>query len=69
MKEPIVNLVPIAKTLAEQNSDFTAESSPPPGKVSTSTPVRSPKPGKAAPTQRPVRATITLKQVAARASR
>jgi hypothetical protein len=69
MKEHAVNPVRIAKTLAQQKSDFTAEGSPPPGKVFTSTPVRSPEPKAAALSQRPVRRTITLKQVTARASR
>jgi hypothetical protein len=68
MNKPVVAPVPVAKTLAEQKSDFTAEGSPPPGKVSTSTPVGSREPEKAIPTARPVRATITLKRVAARAS-
>ena len=40
--------MPAAKTLAEQESDFTAEGSPPPGKVSTSIPVSPPEHGEAA---------------------
>lgn len=68
MTKPVVTPVPAAKTLAEQKSDFTAEGSPPPGKVSTSTPVSSPDPKRASPTQLPARATITLKRVAARSN-
>jgi hypothetical protein len=66
MNKPIVTSVRAAKTLAQQNADFTAEGSPPPGKVSTSTPVVSREPQVTTPTQRPVRATITLKRAAAR---
>lgn len=42
MNKPVVPAVPVPKTLAEQKSDFTAEGSPPPGKVATSIPVASP---------------------------
>jgi hypothetical protein len=42
MKKSAVKPVPVAKTLAEQKSDFTAEGSPPPGKVSTALPISSP---------------------------
>jgi uncharacterized protein YjlB len=69
MNKPVIIIpAPVAKTLVEQNSDFTAEGSPPPGKVATSTPVSSSEPEKASPTQRPVRATITLKRVVARSN-
>jgi hypothetical protein len=68
MNKPVVAPVSVAKTLAEQKSDFTAEGSPPPGKVSTSTPVGSPETEGVAPTDRPVRATVTLKRIAARAN-
>ena len=68
MNKPVVTPVPVAKTLAQQKSDFTAEGSPPPGKVSTTTPDGTPEPAQASPTLRPVRATITLKRVASRAS-
>jgi photoactive yellow protein len=44
MNKPAVVPLPAAKILAEQESDFTAESSPPPGKVSTSIPVGSSEP-------------------------
>lgn len=66
MNTPVVIPTPVAKTLAEQKSDFTAEGSPPPGKVSTSTPVNSPDSKTATPTRRPVRGTITLKRLVAR---
>ena len=39
MNKSAVAPMSAAKTLADQESDFTAEGSPPPGKVSTSTPV------------------------------
>lgn len=68
MDKPVVIPAPVAKTLAEQKSDFTAEGSPPPGKVSTSTPVGPPHSKMATPTQRPVRGTITLKQLVARSN-
>jgi hypothetical protein len=68
MNKPVVAPVPVAKTLAEQKSDFTAEGAPSPGKVSTSTPVDSPAPDKGTPAKHSVRATITLKRIAARAS-
>ena len=67
MNKPVVNPVPVAKTLAEQKSDFTAEGSPPPGKNSTTTPDGTPEPDQASPAPRPVRATITLKRIASRA--
>lgn len=63
MNKPVIIPAPVAKTLAEQKSDFTAEGSPPPGKVSTSTPAGSPHSKSATPTQRPVRGTITLKRL------
>jgi len=49
-------LSPQPKTLAQQQADFTAEGSPPPGKVAASTPVTAQKP---APT--PQRATPARK--------
>jgi catalase len=49
MPQPPISPPPLAKTLTEQKSDFTAEGSPPPGKVSTSVPVTAPEPGKKAP--------------------
>jgi hypothetical protein len=67
MNKPSTSPVPAAKTLTEQKSDFTAEGSPPPGKVSTSLPASSPEPGQASPAGQPERATITLKPAAARA--
>jgi hypothetical protein len=53
MKKPPVIPLPVPKTLTEQKSDFTAEGSPPPGKVLTTTPETAPEPGKPAapPTQ------------------
>ena len=33
MIRPVLTLPPKAKTLAQQNTDFTAEGAPPPGKV------------------------------------
>jgi hypothetical protein len=52
---------PAPKTLTEQKADFTAEGSPPPGKVSTSLPAGSAAPAKTGPprlraTTRPKRA-------------
>jgi hypothetical protein len=38
----VVSPAPAAPTLTQQKSDFTAEGSPPPGKVATSTPKRPP---------------------------
>ncbi len=38
MIRPVLTLPPKAKTLAQQNTDFTAEGSPPPGKVGMSIP-------------------------------
>jgi hypothetical protein len=38
MIRPVLTLPPKVKTLAQQESDFTAEGSPPPGKVATSIP-------------------------------
>jgi hypothetical protein len=38
--------IPVAKTLAEQKSDFTAEGSPPPGKVTESKPIAKPEPAR-----------------------
>lgn len=38
MVRPILTLPPKAKTLAQQNADFTAEGAPPPGKVGMSNP-------------------------------
>lgn len=68
MNKPVVAPVPVAKTLAEQKADFTAEGAPPPGTASTSTPVDSPEPDRRTPAKQAVRATITLKGIAARAS-
>ena len=62
MNKPAVTPVPVAKTLAEQKSDFTAEGSPPPGKVSTSIPASSHKLGQSTANPVPVRATIKLKR-------
>lgn len=53
MNKPAVTPVPAPKSLAEQKSDFTAEGSPPPGKVSTSIPDQSAEPAKASPLRRP----------------
>lgn len=66
MNKPAATPVPAPKTLAEQKSDFTAEGSPPPGKVSTSTPDTPAEPDKATQPRKPVRATLTLKRSAAR---
>lgn len=54
---------PEPATLADQKSDFTAEGSPPPGKVSTSPPltVRDTSQTRPAPSAR-FRGTITLKR-------
>ena len=55
---PAAGPAPVPATLAEQKADFTAEGSPPPGKVSTTapvTPVAAPKPksrSKASPERR-----------------
>ena len=38
MIRPVLTLPPKVKTLAQQNADFTAEGSPPPGKVGVSIP-------------------------------
>lgn len=46
--------VRVVKTLAEQETDFTAEGSPPPGKVLTSKPVSLSELGQVVPAQRPV---------------
>lgn len=66
MNKPAVTPVPEPKTLSEQKSDFTAEGSPPPGKVSTSVPDTSAEQAKATPPRRPVRETIRLKRPATR---
>jgi hypothetical protein len=68
MNKPVVNPVPVTKPLAEQKSDFTAEGSPPQGKASTTTPDGTPEAEQASPARRPVRGTITLQRIAARAS-
>jgi len=44
MKHPAVKASPVASALDKQKSDFTAEGSPPPGKVSTVTPASAPEP-------------------------
>ena len=62
MSKPELPLAPVDKTLSEHKSDFTAEGSPLPGKVSTSIPAGSPD---AQPAQVPSatqRTTITLKR-------
>jgi hypothetical protein len=53
MNKPAATPVPAPKSLTEQESDFTAEGSPPPGKVSTSTPDRAAEQGKTSPLRRP----------------
>jgi hypothetical protein len=68
MNKPAATPVPASKTLAEQKSDFTAEGSPPPGKVSTATPDRPAEPGKVTSSQKPVRETLRLKRPATRHS-
>ena len=68
MNKPVVAPVPVTKTLAEQKSDFTAEGSPPPGKVSTAIPAGSPEPEEATPGEHTGRERITLKRIAARAN-
>ena len=62
MNKPEPPLAPVAKTLAQQKSDFTAEGSPPPGNVATSIPAGSPDPQKTTPPQGTARATIKLKR-------
>lgn len=56
--------IPVAKTLAEQEEDFTAEGAPPPGKVPATNPIR--KHQRVTATQAPakVRATMKLKRAA-----
>jgi hypothetical protein len=49
MDKIVVTHVPVARTLTEQESDFTAEGAPPPGKASTTTAVSVPKPGTTTP--------------------
>jgi hypothetical protein len=66
MNNLVVTPLPVAKSLVEQKSDFTAEGSPPPGKVATPTTVNSSESENASPNQRPLRGTITLKRLAAR---
>jgi hypothetical protein len=39
MNKSAASPAPVAPTLSEQKADFTAEGSPPPGKVSTAQPV------------------------------
>lgn len=39
MAKPAPTLPPKTKTLAQQQTDFTAEGSPPPGKVATTAPL------------------------------
>jgi hypothetical protein len=68
MNKPAATPVPEPKTLSEQKADFTAEGSPPPGKVATTTPETSAEQAKAAPPRRPVRETIRLKRPATRAN-
>lgn len=55
-KRPVLS-VPATQTLAEQQSDFTAEGAPPPGKVLTSVPASLPD---AAPTVPPTSPDIDL---------
>jgi hypothetical protein len=57
MNKPEPPLAPVAKTLAQQKSDFTAEGSPPPGNISTSVPASSPDPQGTTPPQATARAT------------
>jgi hypothetical protein len=64
MNKPLDTSLPVAKTLAEQKSDFTAEGSPPPGKVSTSMPLAESTPAKTSPPARPGRRTLKLKRAA-----
>lgn len=67
MNKPAVTHLPLPKTLTEQKSDFTAEGSPPPGKVLTSTPVNAPDSADATPPHVPSRPTIKLKRTPAAA--
>lgn len=62
MNKAAVTPAPVAKTLAEQKSDFTAEGSPPPGNVATATPVVAGAQDPATGAPRPVRATIQLRK-------
>jgi hypothetical protein len=65
MNKPVVDPSPVAKTLAEQKSDFTAEGAPLPGKVSNAIPDSSPE--LVAPNRHSTsgRATIKLKRAPA----
>jgi hypothetical protein len=40
MKKTVLKLPPKPKTVVQQHTDFTAEGSPPPGKVGTEAPVQ-----------------------------
>jgi hypothetical protein len=62
MKKPADTHVPVAKTLAEQEADFTAEGAPPPVKSSAAKAVGTPDPRKATPPAIDAGATSTLKQ-------
>jgi hypothetical protein len=52
MKRPLVPAAPKAKSLPQQNADFTAEGSPPPGKVAGAVVPKLPK-FRAAPSRTP----------------
>jgi hypothetical protein len=62
MNKPAVTPPPVAKTLAEQKSDFTAEGSPPPGMVSNAIPVGAPDSGAESPRPATARRAIKLKR-------
>jgi hypothetical protein len=68
MNKSAVTPVRVAKTLAEQKVDFTAEGSPPPGKVATAIPVSSPELEVASPSPQTVRGTGKLKRTPAASS-
>jgi hypothetical protein len=63
MSKPVKAIPPVRATLARQKSDFTAEGSPPPGKVSASTPLTAPGTAETGSAVKPaMRATISLKR-------
>jgi hypothetical protein len=63
MTKPAIAPPPAPFTLTQQKSDFTAEGSPPPGKVSGTTPVTVPEDASALPAGKPrLRGTIKAKR-------
>jgi acyl carrier protein len=53
MSKPANAPAPVRATLTQQKSDFTAEGSPPPGKVSVATPVVAPDGAAGSPAGKP----------------